>query len=196
MCKLFLQQKSEYIVFQPIQTSRTTRTLSRLSGKFLHYPEIFQAIRKLSGPSRKYLDYPETFQTIQNLSRLSKNFPDNPETFQTIWKLSRRSGSFPVQFQSIRAKTFWTRKDFLVGNVDTLTRFSSSLVLFIRVLVISIRALALPLQAIVQLIRVLQLCPIFYPRPLERAPTTDCSRQDTAVTFFTISDKFSPFSVI
>ena len=177
------------------ETFWTIRKISRLSGNFRGNPEVFRIIWKISMLPGNCPDYPENIQTIQNLSRLSKNFPDNPETFQTIWKLSRRSGSFPVQFQGIRAKTFRSAMPIRRRG------FSAPLVLFIQALVISIRTLALPLIATeydqVFLEPLLaQLCPIFYPRPLERAATTDCSRQDTAVTFFTISDKFSPFSVI
>ena len=53
-------------------------------------------------------DRPNTFQTLQ----ISENFLDHTETFQTIRKLPRPSGNFSVQFQGLRTKTFWTRKNF------------------------------------------------------------------------------------
>ena len=118
---------------------RTIWKISILSGNFPGYSEIFQAIRKLSGPSgkyqeisqaikklsrpyRKYPDCPESFQIIQKISRPSTNFPDHPETFQTIGKLSRWSENFR-EHRGLRAKSFRTCKNFLVGNTDTMTRF-------------------------------------------------------------------------
>ena len=89
--------------------------MSRLSGNF-------QAIRKLFGPSRKYPDFPdhsENIQTFRKFSRLSGNFPGYLKPFRTILtirKFSRRSGNLPVQFQGLRAKTFWMRKKFPDGN--------------------------------------------------------------------------------
>ena len=101
MRKLFLRQKKGINLFSDYpETSQTTWTLSRPSGKYPGNSESFEAIRKLS--------------TIRKISRLSGNSPGYPETFRIIQKisrpsiirkLSRLSGNFPVQFQGLRAKS-------------------------------------------------------------------------------------------
>ena len=130
------------------ETFQAVQKISRLSGNFPGYPETFQAIQKLSRLSRNFPGYPETCQAIQKLygssiSRVLGNFPDHPENIQIIQKLSRLSGNFPdnseniqtirkfskgprnspLQFQGLRAKTFWTRKNLPDGNASLLPRF-------------------------------------------------------------------------
>ena len=107
--KSFSRQKSVRKLFAISRQSGTFldfleifQAIQKLSKPSEKYPEAFQVIRKHSGPSGKYPDYMETFQAIQKFSRLSINFPDHPEKIQTIWKLSRPSGNFPDHPENIQ----------------------------------------------------------------------------------------------
>ena len=81
---------------------------------------LFQPLA--SGVSRlvgKSPDCPKPFQIVRKPSRLSRNLPDCPETFQTFTM-------FSLDFKPIlliRAKTFQTRKNFLVGNAYATKEF-------------------------------------------------------------------------
>ena len=71
--KLLLRQKKGINHFSDYpETSQTTWTLSRPSGKYPGYSESFEAIQKLS--------------TIRKISKLSGNSPGYPETSQCNFK--------------------------------------------------------------------------------------------------------------